>query len=110
MRKNNLELRKSFGHNKRFEIVKWQENHYYQKESEYIKVGDFYKKENYSYSINESCFENPETCYVISFIENGIVDFVGNRVIELETIQEFIDYFFLLRSGINKSIRYKIKK
>lgn len=112
MRRNNLELRKTFGdNNKRFEIIKWQENPYYQKESEYIKEDDFYYKEEIcSFSIHKSCFEDPESCYVVSFIENGIVDFVGDRVIELESIQEFKDYFFLLRSGISKSTRYKIKK
>jgi hypothetical protein len=82
MRVRNLELRKCIGKNKRFEIIKWQ----------------FYEK------------ENKEFCYVIYFVENGIIDFIGNRPLELENIQEYKDSLFLLRKSIKKSIKYQCQQ
>lgn len=79
MRIRKLELKKCRGNNRRFEIVKWQFN---EKEQE-------------------------EFCFVIYFIENGIIDFVGNRPLELDTVQEYKDSLFLLRKSIKKSIRHQ---
>ncbi len=104
MKKNNLELRIE---GNIFTIVKWQPNSLYQKEHEYDKVGSYYISKDNFFRVHEGCFLHTETCCVISTIENGIVKFVGNRPIELETIQEMRDYLFVMRSGIKKSLRYK---
>jgi hypothetical protein len=68
--------------NKQYEILKWQPNPYYGKEEDYeliklnpvsVKVTeeDVYgytpKGEHYgAFIVDKSCFENPETCYVLS--------------------------------------------
>lgn len=109
-RKNNIELVKVEGNNKNFQIICWQKNQYYGNESSFEKDGDYYQANFWDFRIHKSCFENPESCYVICFIKDGIVEFVGDRPIELETIEEMRDFLFLLRSGISKSLRYKIPK
>lgn len=109
MRRNNLELRKVHNREKMFEIVKWYPNTYYGKESDYDFDGEWYKpKGSRGHSISPSCFANPESCYVIVFIEDGLVDFIGDRAIELETMEEMKDFLFLLRKGIKKSLKYKL--
>lgn len=95
-----------------FEIVKWKNNNLFGREDEFEKVGNSYVSKNpngYSCYYHESCFENKETCYVIAFIEKGIVEFIGNRAIELNNIQEYKDFLFLLRKGVSKSLRWKNK-
>ena len=50
-----------------WEIVKWVENIYYNKQDGYIKDGDFYyPKDNCSWSIHKSCFKNPKSCYTVA--------------------------------------------
>ena len=52
-----------------YEIVKYQNNPYYQKESDFIKDGDFYRPNNETYhyvSIHKDCFKSPESCYTIA--------------------------------------------
>ena len=107
MRRNNIELRKSVGNNKCFNIVKYEPNIYYQKECDYVKDGEYYKISD-NHRIHENCFITPEFHYVIALIEEGIVEFIGDRAIELESMQEMTDFLFILRSGIKKSINYKI--
>lgn len=107
MRRNNIELQKPIGNNKCFSIVKYEPNYYYNNEKNYVKDGEWYKISD-NHRIHENCFINPESRYVIAFIEDGIVDFVGDRAIELESMQEMVDFLFILRSGIKKSINYKI--
>ncbi len=105
MRRNNIELQKPVGESKIFTIIKHQPNSLYGRENDYVKDGEWYVGEFCRY--HENCFTKPESHYVIAFIENGIVDFVGDRAIELELMQEMIDFLFLLRSGIKKSKNYK---
>ena len=80
MRIKNLELRKCKGINKKFEIVKWETN------------------------------ENIPSCYVLYFINNGEIAFVGDRPLNLENIQEYKDSLFLLRKAVKKSTKYQIDK
>lgn len=58
----------------RYEIVKYQDNPYYQKESDYIKDGDYYRPNNetfYYVRLHKDCFENPESCYTVAiFMED----------------------------------------
>lgn len=52
-----------------FEIVKYVDNPYYQRESNFIKEGDFYrpKDETYNYvRIHKNCFKNPESRYTVA--------------------------------------------
>ena len=106
MRKNKIELRKNYEKNGLFEVVKWYDNPNFNRQNEYIQDGDFYHNGN-NLKIHISCFLIPESCHVISYIENGISEFVGDRLSELETFQELNDFIFLLRKGIKKSIRWK---
>lgn len=111
MRLNNLELRKLIGNNKKFEIICWFPNSYYGKIDEYQKTGDsmYYRPENPNSFVHEDCFKNKEFCYVVSFIDNGIPEFIANNPMELNGEQEYKDFLWLLRKGISKSLRYKIK-
>jgi len=66
----NIEIRE-LGENKTYshEVVFWYPNKYYGHEDDYIRMGDFFKKPGESgWHIHKSCFNNPETCYVIAFI------------------------------------------
>jgi len=53
-----------------FEVLKWFPNGYYGKKDQYIKISpEHYRDPKFSYgSIHESCFESPENCVVIGFI------------------------------------------
>lgn len=110
MRRGNLELRKYNGKNRLFEIIKWYENPHYGHIDEYEKSRDgFYVKVDgdTNYQVHESCFKNPESCYMIASIKDGIPDFVGDRCFELDSLREVLDFLWLLRSGIKKSLRWK---
>lgn len=103
MRIDCLELRKLRNSDK-WEIVKWQPNPYYGNESKYIKTSRGYTESRYGFVvINESCFKNPETCYAIAFIDNGIPKYVGNRPLELDGIVEILNFLKLLRKGVSAS-------
>ena len=108
MRKNNIELRKSTDNDGMFEIIKWYTNPYHKNKELYEKIGMYYTNENNTY-IHQDCFINSELCYVLSFINAGIVRFIGNRAIDLNNINEYKDYLFLLRAGIKKSIKIRLK-
>ena len=109
MRKPNLEIRKTYGENRMFEIVKLYDNPYFGKENDYpfVENGMRRKTEISKSRVSESLFKSKELCYVIAFIENGIVDFVGDRFSELDKEKEIFDFVWLLRKAISKSIRYK---
>lgn len=76
-----------------YEIIKWETNPHYKKEEELIKDGyewsiggEFLQKDNKS--IDKNCFKNPETCYVIAWlnIDNEGVPYiktVGDRLLDL---------------------------
>ena len=120
MRLNDIELRMSRyapNSNPRFEIVRWEVNNLYGKECDYEKIGEYsYRKKfdtdlkyHYNWYYDNSCFQNKETCYSIAIIENGIVNFIGNRAIDLNNEQAYKDFLFLLRKGVSKSIKWKNK-
>lgn len=111
MRKGNLELRKLIGINANFEIVKWYENDYFGKEDEYPILENGMRRTSIvsNFYISDSLFKTKERCYVVAFIENGIVEFIGDRFSELDKENEIFDFVWLLRKAISKSLRYKIK-
>jgi hypothetical protein len=108
IRINNIEFREytSTKVNKSFyEIVKWHSNPNYNKEQEYkdngyVHIGGFLKKDFHSIDIN--CFKNPESCYVIAFIEKGSESWdlrsVGERLVELNQ-EEQNDFFDVYKMG-----------
>lgn len=119
---NNLEFRKcsyigSTPENASYTIDYWYPNRYYGKESEYIKNGAFYKEKNQElsyFSIHESCFKNPESCYSLAhFIydskeENYYLEFIGDRPLDLNKEERDI-FFELLKYGydvLNNSSKY----
>ena len=90
IRINDIECRFSQG---RYEIVKWQPNHYYGKKAEYLEGGwisdsGFLRLNNTS--IQESIFDYPESCYTIATLhyddDEGCCDLktVGPRLLNLD--------------------------
>lgn len=53
-----------------FEVLQWFPNKYYGKKDQYIKISsEHYRDPKFAYgSIHESCFESPENCMVIGYI------------------------------------------
>jgi len=87
------------------EIVKWEKNPYYGKEEEFEKVGETYygKGEDIGFCVHESCFKNPESCYVVAFVTKDVempdILSVGKRPWELdgddaEAFRRIIDYIY----------------
>lgn len=74
MRVNNLEFREAsyLGYPPEhigWDIILWEPNSYYGKESNFIRDGEYYRPNNEQYSfvkIHKDCFKNPETCFVIA--------------------------------------------
>jgi hypothetical protein len=70
-----------------FDIVVWRRNSHYNRESEYIKDGDYYTKKDLGIRIHKSCFENPEYCYSLArFVweyDEYVLQYVGSRPLEL---------------------------
>ena len=91
IRINNIEAR-SIINSFKYEIVKWENNSYYNKKQEYIDKGyieedGFLKKDGSN--IQESIFHKKETCYVIAWLEKDSESqlkftSVGVRPIELK--------------------------
>lgn len=74
IRIGNVELRPISDNDKyQAEIRLWYSNCYYGHENDYIKVDDEYYryKDNEHYFIHKSCFEHPESCYVVAFVTNN---------------------------------------
>ena len=105
---NKLALRDFTYTNGMFEIVKYQPNPYYGKQDDYqiSDDPDFYKITSNS-KIHKNCFLNKEFCTTLCFIEKGVADLRFCDEIQLDGEQECKDFIFLLRSGINKSLRWK---
>lgn len=89
-----------------FEIVKYEPNPYYGKESEfeYIPKEKTYKRNDHSY-VHPSCFINPESSYMLAYWENVDHDeltpdlkFVGRRPFDL-TEEERMVFFDLASIG-----------
>jgi hypothetical protein len=110
IRVNNIEFRKYTSSKTKkplYEIIKWIPNSCYGKEKEYRKNGyvdsfggDFLKKG--CRSIQKSIFKNPESCYVLAFIEKGSESWelrsVGERMLDL-THQEWLDFHQVYKKG-----------
>jgi len=97
IRVNNIECRLSS--TGRYEFVKWSVNEYYGNKEKMVNEDGFelfdYGKGQFSLrkngrTIHSSCFENPETCYVVAYLEydknEGCCDMttVGPRLLELK--------------------------
>ena len=65
-----FEIRSTGDFKNDFEVLQWFPNEYYGKKDQYIKISsEHYRDPKFSYgSIHESCFESPENCMVIGFI------------------------------------------
>jgi len=77
MRIGNLEFKYS-SFNRTYEIVKWFKNKFFYEKHLYTEVSEGkYRKVNYPdfTFVDKSCFEHPETCYVVAFL-----DVVDNKV------------------------------
>ena len=101
MRKGNIELKKIRANY--FEVLHVIPNSYYQMEEDFpiVENGMRRKTEHSNYFVSESLFVNPESKYVVAHIDNGVVNFTGDRFMELgDDISNFV---FCLRSGIKKS-------
>lgn len=92
IRINQIECRWSMA-NTCYEIVKWQPNHYYNKEQEYLENGwelsdGFFRKNNTS--IDKTLFQKPETCYTVATLHydrgEGCCNMtpVGPRLLDLD--------------------------
>lgn len=113
IRINNIEFRKYTStkqKNPLYEIIKWSTNPYYGKEEEYRKKGyidnfggSWLQKDGHS--IDKYFFLNPESCYVLAFIEKGSEEWelksVGERLLDL-TPDEWIEFGEVYKLGQNK--------
>lgn len=107
VRINDIECRQINSKNTdQYEMVQWYPNSYYGKEEEMIKEG--YEKRVYSdgswsmnkpyHAINSSCFQNPESCMLIAFLDLNRSEpdldmrTVGSRLLDL-SIQERNHFF-----------------
>lgn len=87
-----------------YEIVKWEPNTYYNKESLFKKDGNYYISNIGNFRIHQSCFKNKETCYTIAIYkyddhENTYnLEFIGNRPLDLDD-DEWMIFKKLLEKG-----------
>ena len=90
LRIDNIELRKINYKDSPYEFVKWYPNTYYKQEEKmlsegYTDTGYSLRKDNVS--VSYSCFENPESCYVVAWLEKDkegcYLRTVGDRLLEL---------------------------
>lgn len=113
IRIDNIEFRKTSYENSPYEFVKWEPNQYYNKESSLLKEG--YEDTGYSFkrsniSINYSCFENPETCYVVAWFkrdsEGWFIESVGDRLLDLnkKELKNFFEIYRIANKKLNKQL------
>jgi hypothetical protein len=116
IRINNIEFKKYISTKRDkslYEIVKWYPNIHFGKEEEYKKDGyvdsfggEFLRKDGHE--IHKSFFINPESCYVIAFIEKGKESWelrsVGERVVTLapEELEDFNEVYKIGQTKLNK--------
>ena len=104
-----LELRKTksvFGDNKEyFEIVAWYPNPDYNKQDEYISLGnEMYRSKEYPNWIvhGTNCFTMKELCYTICYwYENGELKIVGSRILDDDV--DWITLKELLKEGFERT-------
>lgn len=91
-----------------YEIVIWLPNKYYNKQSEYIKEGDYYYKDKatYHHKFHKSVFENPEYCLTLLKFEYNDncyeINFVEDRPIQYEDKFNLKNLWNLIKYGNNK--------
>ena len=103
-----------------FEVIKWSENPYFGKESEYIKDGDNYRlPESECCHIDKSCFEYSESALVLAFFDNVYNDdsicvmSCGDRLFTLDKHEKLAadecirDGFLFINNEINKALTDK---
>ena len=111
IRIENIELKKTKYKDSPYEFVKWYPNPTYGKWDEMVKEGwrengEFLTKDYFSY--HKSCFEHPESCYVIAWLKKDndgwYLETVGDRLLDL-SIEErniFFDIYKKADKKLNK--------
>jgi hypothetical protein len=115
IRINNIECRNTRGDGNDPEFIKWYPNPYYGSEQKMIEEG--YEKVIYPdggwgmtkdhITVNGSCFQNPESCYVIACLKinhrEPCIDLetVGSRLLDL-TVEDRNDFFEVYRIAEEK--------
>ena len=97
VRINNIECRQTIYKHREYEFVLWYPNQYYGREETMIE-DEGYKRVEYdgdwglkkdNFTITSGCFKNPESCYVIAWLEPNYKEqdinlvTVGSRLIGL---------------------------
>lgn len=111
IRIENIELRRTSYKENPYEFVKWYPNTYYKQEEKmlsegYTDTGHSLRKGNVS--VSYSCFENPESCYVVAWLkkdkEGCYLQTVGDRLLELskEERNTFFDIYKKADKKLNK--------
>lgn len=122
IRIGNIECRSTIYKEREYEILKWYVNPYYGNEEKMIDNG--YTKIEYVngewgltkdfYTVNGSCFKNPESCYVIAWLKPNRkepdvnMETVGSRVLELE--QSELSTFMRVYRTAHELIMEKLNK
>ncbi len=122
IRINDIECRQTTYKPKEYEFVKWEKNMYYGTEKELLDEG--YERIEYdsggwamtrsNHTIDSSCFKNPETCYVIAWLEPNRREpdvnllSVGSRLLDLS--EEDMDAFFRVYKIATEMIMDMMKK
>lgn len=70
-RVGNIEVRSTENRQAPYQIICWQKNNYYYEKEQYERTEDpeFYREKDAPVGygvIHESCFKNPESCYVVA--------------------------------------------
>ena len=108
IRIENIELRTTSYKNNPYEFVKWFPNNYYEQREIMLKNGwiegmDGIHK-NHCH-IHNSCFVNPETCYVIAWMKKDNdgwdMETVGSRLLDL-SIEERNVFFDIYKKADKK--------
>ena len=111
-RLGNIEFRltKSFGPNPYdyVDVVFWYPNPHYGREADYLKKGEWYvpKDDPSCYSIHQSCFKHPESCYSLASIdieEEPCIRCVELRPFELKP-KDDADFRALVRMAYDYAI------
>lgn len=111
IRIENIELKKSKYKDSYYEFVKWYPNPHYKQEENLIGDGYVWQQEFLSkgnYHIHMSCFEHPESCYVIASLKKDndgwYLETVDSRLLDL-SIEErniFFDIYKKADKKLNK--------
>jgi len=111
IRIENIEIRKTNYKNSPYEFVKWWPNQHYQQRDILLKDGWIDNIDCITFnhcSIHNSCFINPETCYVIAWMkkdkEGYYMETVGSRLLEIseEELKLFFDIYRKADKKLNK--------